>query len=207
MLHYGGEVTVGDGSSLDFSAEQDFGLSTAAFAWALAAGRAWWRLAALLSVPFLMALYSVQWSPLFTAALLVPALLPLAVVKPQLGLALAAAGRWTWRTVVTAAGIVVASNGYVMKISPRQNRSMFVAAITGFAGVCGGASAILAGDWLHARSMHLVGKYAGPDGLDVFCKSTTGMVDGEFLQLRYVADPKITEEQYFSVIYRKKRSS
>jgi len=67
----------------------------------------------------------------------------------------------------------------------------------------GMAAAILAGDWLHARSMHLVGRYAGAEGLDVFCHSTTGMVDGEFLQLRYVADPEVTEEQYFSVIRRK----
>lgn len=67
----------------------------------------------------------------------------------------------------------------------------------------GMAAAILAGDWLHARSMHLVGRHAGPDGLEVFCRSTSGMVDGEFLQLRCVADPKVTEEQYFSVIRRK----
>jgi octaprenyl-diphosphate synthase len=67
----------------------------------------------------------------------------------------------------------------------------------------GMAAAILAGDWLHARSMHLVGRYAGARGLDVFCHSTAGMVDGEFLQLRYVADPEVTEEQYFSVIHRK----
>jgi len=85
------------------------GLSTAGLAWALTAGGAWWRLAALLSVPYLMALYSVQWSPLMTAALLAPALLPLAVVKPQLGIALAAGGRWSWRTVAVAAAIVVVS--------------------------------------------------------------------------------------------------
>ena len=67
----------------------------------------------------------------------------------------------------------------------------------------GMSAAILVGDWLHARSMHLVGRYAGPEGLEVFCRSTTGMVDGEFLQLRYVADPDVTEEQYYSVIHRK----
>ena len=67
----------------------------------------------------------------------------------------------------------------------------------------GMAAAILVGDWLHARSMHLVSKYAGPEGLEVFCRATTGMVDGEFLQLRYVDDPGVTEEQYFSVIHRK----
>lgn len=65
------------------------------------------------------------------------------------------------------------------------------------------AAAILAGDWLHARSMHLVGRYGGQESLEVFCRSTTGMVDGEFLQLRYVADHAVTEEQYFSVIHRK----
>ncbi len=67
----------------------------------------------------------------------------------------------------------------------------------------GMAAAILAGDWLHARSMHLVGRLAGAAGLEVFCRSTTGMVDGEFLQLRHVADPEVTEDEYFSVIHRK----
>lgn len=63
--------------------------------------------------------------------------------------------------------------------------------------------AILAGDWLHARSMYLIGHYGGSKSLDVFCRSTAGMVDGEFLQLRYVADFSVTEEQYFNVIHRK----
>ena len=67
----------------------------------------------------------------------------------------------------------------------------------------GMSAAILAGDWLHARSMYLVGRYTGQEGLEVFCRSTTGMVDGEFLQLRFVADPGVTEEQYYSVIHRK----
>jgi octaprenyl-diphosphate synthase len=67
----------------------------------------------------------------------------------------------------------------------------------------GMSAAILVGDWLHARSMHLVGRHAGSEGLEAFCRSTAGMVDGEFLQLRYVADPGVTEEQYYSVIHRK----
>ncbi len=65
------------------------------------------------------------------------------------------------------------------------------------------APAILAGDWLHARSMHLVGKLTGQAGLDIFCSATTAMVDGEFLQLRHVADTGINEEQYFAIILRK----
>jgi len=67
----------------------------------------------------------------------------------------------------------------------------------------GMAVAILAGDWLHARSLYLVGRFAGTEGLAVFCRSTTGMVDGEFLQLRHVADCALTEEDYFAIILRK----
>ncbi|RUM37593.1 MAG: polyprenyl synthetase family protein [Desulfobulbus sp.] len=67
----------------------------------------------------------------------------------------------------------------------------------------GTASAILAGDWLHARSMHLIGSLTGQEGLDIFCGATTAMVDGEFLQLRHVADTDVTEKQYFDVILRK----
>jgi octaprenyl-diphosphate synthase len=67
----------------------------------------------------------------------------------------------------------------------------------------GMAAAILAGDWLHARSMSLVGLYGGQEGLNIFCRSTAGMVDGEFLQLRFAADCQVTEEQYFAVIHRK----
>jgi hypothetical protein len=44
-------------------------------------------------------LQSVQWSALITAALLVPSLLPFALVKPQLGIALVASGRWSPRTI------------------------------------------------------------------------------------------------------------
>lgn len=67
----------------------------------------------------------------------------------------------------------------------------------------GMAAAILAGDWLHARCMHLIGTLAGQKGLDIVCNATQGMVDGEFLQLRYAADSTVTEEQYFSVVLRK----
>jgi octaprenyl-diphosphate synthase len=65
------------------------------------------------------------------------------------------------------------------------------------------AAAILAGDWLHARSMHLIGRLAGPQGLEIFCNATASMVNGEFEQLRYIADPTTDEEQYFAVIRQK----
>ena len=43
------------------------------------------------------------------------------------------------------AGYGIAANGYMLSIAPRENRSMFIAAITGLAGMCGGLSAFLGG--------------------------------------------------------------
>lgn len=63
--------------------------------------------------------------------------------------------------------------------------------------------AILAGDWLHARSLYLAGKFTGAEGLDVFCSATEGMVDGEFVQKRLCGDCRASEEDYFGVITRK----
>ncbi len=85
------------------------GLSAAILAWVLTAHGQWWRLLTFLSVPFVIALYSVQWSPLFAAALLFPPLLFLAVVKPQLGLVLAAAGQWNRVALGSSAALVALS--------------------------------------------------------------------------------------------------
>jgi octaprenyl-diphosphate synthase len=65
------------------------------------------------------------------------------------------------------------------------------------------ATAILAGDWLHAHATHLIGSLSGKKGLDIFCHSNISMVDGEFLQLRSTADPATSEADYFAVIHRK----
>jgi len=46
------------------------------------------------------------------------------------------------------AGMMVANNGYMMKIAPQENRAMFVAAITGLGGICGGIAATLGGAFL-----------------------------------------------------------
>jgi MFS family permease len=43
------------------------------------------------------------------------------------------------------AGIAIATNGFLLKNSPRQNRSMFIAAGTALAGIVGGVTAIAAG--------------------------------------------------------------
>lgn len=48
------------------------------------------------------------------------------------------------------AGNALATNGYMLSIAPRKNRSMFIAAITGLAGICGGMAAMSAGGMLNA---------------------------------------------------------
>lgn len=60
--------------------------------------------------------------------------------------------------------------------------------------------AILAGDYLHAQAMALVGRYGGAAGLEVFTEATRGMVEGEFLQLRHAGRTELSEDEYFSVV-------
>ena len=64
----------------------------------------------------------------------------------------------------------------------------------------GTIAAILAGDYLHALAMATVGKYAGQAGLDVFCTATSGMVDGEFMQLRNNKRHNLSELEYYEAI-------
>ena len=85
------------------------GISSALLAFSIARVRRWWQLLLFLSPAYWSAVQSVQWSPLLTAAILFPPLLPLAVVKPQLGVVLAASGRWTRWTLAAAAALVAAS--------------------------------------------------------------------------------------------------
>ncbi len=60
--------------------------------------------------------------------------------------------------------------------------------------------AILAGDFLHSRSMWLIGTYGNKQLLDIFCKATHGMVDGEFVQLRNATNYNQSADQYFDGI-------
>ncbi len=50
------------------------------------------------------------------------------------------------------AGLMVASNGYMLKTAPRRNRSMFIAAALGFAGIFGGLGAVAGGKFLDVYS-------------------------------------------------------
>lgn len=92
---------------------------SAALAWAILRRGEPWRLLIFLSLPFWSALYSVQWSPLFAAALLAPAFLPAAAVKPQLGVVLALCGRWT-RTNIAATIAFVALSVVLLPVWPLQ---------------------------------------------------------------------------------------
>lgn len=64
----------------------------------------------------------------------------------------------------------------------------------------GTVAAILAGDFLHAHSMALVGEFAGVEGLSLLSTVTRSMVDGEFLQLRNARNFNQSEEDYFSAV-------
>lgn len=86
-----------------------FGVATAALAFAIARAGKPWHFLMFASPSYLSALESVQWAPIFVAALFVPAFLPIAVVKPHLGVVLAVAGKWSWRTLLAALLLVVAS--------------------------------------------------------------------------------------------------
>ncbi|HBG20025.1 MAG TPA: polyprenyl synthetase family protein [Desulfobulbaceae bacterium] len=61
-------------------------------------------------------------------------------------------------------------------------------------------AAILAGDFLHALAMATVGELAGVEGLRIFCNATTGMVDGEFMQLRNAERHNLSELDYNDAI-------
>lgn len=61
-------------------------------------------------------------------------------------------------------------------------------------------AAILAGDFLHARSMEIIGTYGGVECLKVFCRATSTMVNGEFLQLRNARKYSQSEDDYLQTI-------
>ncbi len=60
--------------------------------------------------------------------------------------------------------------------------------------------AILAGDFLHARSMYMIGRFGGDRCLELINRATEAMVEGEFLQLHNAQNFNQSEEDYFAVI-------
>lgn len=84
-----------------------FALSSALLAFAVTRD-GYWRLPIFLSAPFISAATQAQWSPLIVAAGLLPALGFLAVLKPNIGLAIAAY-RPTRRVVIGGSLVLLAS--------------------------------------------------------------------------------------------------
>jgi hypothetical protein len=74
-----------------------FSLSSMIFSYALLHDGQGWRLLVLLSPAYIFSLESTQFAPLLSSAFIFPCLLPLICIKPQLGVALCAAGKWTLR--------------------------------------------------------------------------------------------------------------
>jgi octaprenyl-diphosphate synthase len=64
-------------------------------------------------------------------------------------------------------------------------------------------AAVLAGDWLHSRSLYLIGRLAPPPALDLYFYATDNMVEGEFIQMRRMADSRLAEEEYLGIIEKK----
>lgn len=62
------------------------------------------------------------------------------------------------------------------------------------------AAAILAGDFLHSRSMEVIGRLGGEQALEIFCGATEAIVDGEFVQLRNAENFNQSEADYFRAI-------
>ena len=61
-------------------------------------------------------------------------------------------------------------------------------------------AAILTGDFLHAKSMAIVGQIGGKEALALFSEAAAGMVDGEFIQLRNAGRYNLSEDDYIGAI-------
>ena len=81
---------------------------------------------------------SMCWKPLSMLAYVLP---PPQWIFPFLSV-------WIFFDGIMNAGLMVATTGYMLKMAPQRNRSMFIATITGLAGICGGLGAIAAGKFL-----------------------------------------------------------
>jgi hypothetical protein len=93
--------------SLPAAAGVTLALSTAVLVWALSAA-GWWRLWLLGSPGFILAIEVGQWSPLLTAAVLLPALGWACAIKPSIGLA-HLCYRLDWRAAGLAAAFLLVS--------------------------------------------------------------------------------------------------
>ena len=85
------------------------GIGAFALAFAILRNGEMWQLLIFFSPAYWSSVQAVQWAPILTAAILLPPLLPLALIKPQLGVVLAACGRWSRRTIAATAAFLILS--------------------------------------------------------------------------------------------------
>lgn len=88
--------------SLNVAAGLFFGLSSSFLSYQLIKQHPW-RLLLFLGFPFWGALKAAQWSPFLCAIYLTPCLVSLSLLKPSLGLPIAATARWRIRDIVAVA--------------------------------------------------------------------------------------------------------
>jgi octaprenyl-diphosphate synthase len=69
--------------------------------------------------------------------------------------------------------------------------------------VWGNQAVVLVGDFLYSKAMRLTVGYDSVRILEVLSEATTGMSEGEVLQLVYADNLEISEEEYIEVITRK----
>ncbi len=86
-----------------------WGISSGLLSYAILSKGQPWQLLMMVSVQYMSAMYSVQWSPIVTAAFLLSPLLPISIAKPQLAIGAIVAGKWTWRTATFAFSLVALS--------------------------------------------------------------------------------------------------
>ena len=69
--------------------------------------------------------------------------------------------------------------------------------------IWGNRRAVLAGDFLYARSAEMIVEDGNPDILWIYANAIRSMAEGELMQLEKSYDPDVTESHYFAVIERK----
>ena len=94
---------------IDFIGPLFFSISSAVFSYALLFDGKLWRILVLLSPAYIFSLHSIQFVPLLASALVLPYLLPLAAIKPQLGIVLLASGKWNTKLFIVFGLFIILS--------------------------------------------------------------------------------------------------
>ena len=80
-----------------------FGIVSTCLAYALTRDNQYWRLLIFVSPSYIMALKSIQWSPIFMLVLFFPAIAPVLLAKPTIALPIAFSIKWTPLRLLTTA--------------------------------------------------------------------------------------------------------